>query len=272
MSKPRIALIGGGYVLSYLAQKLDPCSFVITSRSDSTVEQFKQNGFTAYKLDITQKDEVENFMKTFRTISTLIDSVPPQHTLPDPLIGTKNICSSLKESNCSRAFYLGTTGVFGVADGSWVDERTPCTPQAEKSLRRVQSEQLYKDLEISFTSFRLSGIYGPGRGMEERIKKDTYTKSLTPNRWSNRVHLEDIVQTLLNALDSEELLPEAFCVSDDKPRQVEQIEAYFSKKLNLELKEDKNKKPSYRAALNQRVSNALLKEKLLPSLKHPFLF
>ena len=63
--------------------------------------------------------------------------------------------------------YLSTIGVYGDADGGWVDESVAPNPSHARTQRRVEVEQAWLALGQrsgkATQIFRLAGIYGPGR-------------------------------------------------------------------------------------------------------------
>ena len=69
--------------------------------------------------------------------------------------------------------YLSTTGVYGEAEGGWIDETAPRVPTTDRGRRRVQAEDswlaLHHDHGLPVHLFRLSGIYGPGRSALQTV-------------------------------------------------------------------------------------------------------
>ena len=157
-------LLGGGYTLTKLAKKLDPKSFVITATSPEKVSWFQNEGFQAELVTLDTPDLLRALLQKHPEIDTIIDSVPPLSA--DPTQGVRSVISALEGSAVKRLFYLSTTGVYGYKDGSLVDESSECHPLNPRGQARLDSENLYRSLSnIAVTSFRISGIYGPGRGL-----------------------------------------------------------------------------------------------------------
>ncbi|MPY72493.1 MAG: hypothetical protein GEU92_20850, partial [Alphaproteobacteria bacterium] len=65
------------------------------------------------------------------------------------------------------AGYLSTTGVYGDRDGGWVGEGAALAPTGDRQRRRAAAEAgwlaLHAARGVKVHSFRLPGIYGPGR-------------------------------------------------------------------------------------------------------------
>ena len=104
-----------------------------------------------------------------------------------------------------RLVYISTTGVYGDCGGAWVDESWPLRPLADRSFRRLDAEQRLRawseasgaDLVI----LRVAGIYGPDRLPLARIKSGQPLVRLEDAPWSNRIHVDDLVEVCLAAVD-----------------------------------------------------------------------
>jgi nucleoside-diphosphate-sugar epimerase len=93
--------------------------------------------------------------------------------------------------------YLSTIGVYGDAQGGWVDEATLPTPSHARTIMRVKVEQKWlalgeraaKPVQI----FRLAGIYGPGRNPILNLVQRAQ-RIIKPGQVFNRIHVDDIAQ------------------------------------------------------------------------------
>ena len=76
----------------------------------------------------------------------------------------RNVLAALP-AETGRLIYISTTGVYGPADGDWVDEVTPPDPQREGGRASLAAEQVLAAHPLGQRSviLRLAGIYGPGR-------------------------------------------------------------------------------------------------------------
>lgn len=110
----------------------------------------------------------------------------------------------LASCGVERAVYLSSTSVYGDHEGDAVDHRTATSPNTPMGERRVEAERRFADVcghaAIEWMVLRLPGIYGPGRTFRERLLDGRYTHPEGVDRWSNRIHVEDVagaVRTLL---------------------------------------------------------------------------
>jgi hypothetical protein len=266
---PSVLLLGGGYTLSALAEQLPTDTFVITTQSEEKQSTFSNRGWNAECTQIESHQSVTTLFQRWPTLTTIIDSIPPLSEHTDPCLGAKNILTAAANS-CSRLIYLSTTGVYGKKDGSWVDESTPLTPYSEKSNARASVETTYRsELKERLLVLRLSGIYGPGRGLGVRLKRNGVPKTQYGDRYSNRIHRDDIVGVLQRSIQSDEAVPPVLNVSDDYPALTDEVIAYYQEKFALPFEQESREAYSPRFVLNQRVKNDLLKEHLSYSLRYP---
>lgn len=119
-----------------------------------------------------------------------------------------------------RIVYIGTTGVYGDCNGEWVDETRPLNPQVDRARRRADAErQLAAWRSASHGEvivLRVAGIYGPGKLPLQRLRQGTPMVAATDAPWTNRIHIDDLVETCLAAM-IRGIDGEAYNVSDGTP-------------------------------------------------------
>lgn len=175
--------------------------------------------------------------------------------------------------------YLSTTGVYGDFDGRWVFESSPLKAQSVEGARRVGAErdwrQVGRGMGLTVTTFRLPGIYGPGRSALDRLRAGEGRRIVKPGQVFSRVHLDDIVAGLLASLDR----PRAggiYNLCDDEPAPPQDVMEYAARLLGAPVPPDLpfnelGLSPATRRfyAENKRVSNALAKAELGWRPKYP---
>lgn len=272
-SAPHIALIGGGYTLQRVAELLKPGEFVITSRNVATCEEWRARGWYAHQLIIEDLGSIRGLFTAFPTIQRIVDSVPPLRVSTDPAAGVRNIVSEIKNRQISRVVYLSTTGVFGVRDGSIVNEDTAPAPWNAQGESRWLSEQAYAESGIPFTALRLPAIYGFDRGIVFSIRQSSYRLVGNGSFWTNRIHVEDLAR-IIEATLRKDSLPRVLCVSDDEPAQAKDVAAFVCTREGLPLpgyvsEEEVLKGGGYTMLSNQRIQNSLMKRVLGITLTYP---
>ncbi len=175
--------------------------------------------------------------------------------------------------------YLSTTGVYGDHQGGWVDETTPAKPSTKRGAARVATEgewqALAQDHGLPLHIFRLPGIYGPGRGPFEKVRRGTARRIIKEGQVFGRIHVEDIAQTLLASMRTPN--PGAiYNVSDDDPAPPQDVIGYAAKLLGAPIPpaipfEKAEMTPMARSfyAESKRVDNQRMKEELGIKLRYP---
>lgn len=272
---PEILLLGGGYTLGFLAGRLAPGSFVISSRNFETITSYKQKGWLAAQADLSCKESIRALLSNYPDIKTVIDSIPPVASSEKERDDCyRDYFELLKSTAVDRAVFLSSTGVYGTTDGSWVDERTKTSPLSDSGKKRLQVEKLYCKSGIKSCCLRLSGIYGPGRGIRKLLEQGSYTTIAGEDRWTNRIHVEDIAGVLEGVLSFKGKLPELINLSDDKPSLSSEVLRFYCENFGYALPKEISRKQAkaqgrMRLLGNQRVSNALLHKTFDYQFRYP---
>ena len=108
------------------------------------------------------------------------------------------------QNRSERWFYISSTSVYGVSDGSFVDESTPCEPTSEAGRVCWQAEQTLhahaQDSSVEHVILRSAGIYGPDR-LLRRVADVKAGNPLAgrPDSFLNLIHVDDIQAAVLAA-------------------------------------------------------------------------
>jgi len=134
---------------------------------------------------------------------------------------------------------------------------------------------LFEKHNLPLHVFRLSGIYGPGRSAIDSVLGGTARRVYKANHAFNRIHVDDIAQTLLASM----LAPqggEIYNLADDQPAPSHDVIAYACEILGLEPSplidiEDADLSPMARSFYNDYkiVINNKIKETLGVNLLYP---
>lgn len=125
-----------------------------------------------------------------------------------------------------------TTGVYGVDDGSWVDEATPAEPTRATAAAVREGEHRLFDMAPT-SVLRPAGIYGPGRtGLQDRVRagEAPIARDGTP-RWTNRVHRDDVVEALRTLVSHPDPPPVVIAV-DDEPVPRDDVVRWLAERLD----------------------------------------
>jgi len=279
MSQPyHLLILGCGYVGSHLARACLAEGMTVTgsTRSQAHATELRRAGIhaivAASPLDIPDTQ----WAKT----THLIDSIPLTKQGDTMSASQTEWLPSItpKLTALAWAGYLSTTGVYGDAGGAWVDETYPCRPSSVRGKQRLRAEQAWLNSGLPIELFRLAGIYGPERNLIERLQAGGYQAiKWQPDHYASRIHVDDIVATLLAAMHS----PKAgriLNVADDLPLPhsdyVQQLAAQLGAPAPIILTPEEGEQqlsPTVRSFFsdNKRISNQRLHDELRKTLTYP---
>ena len=246
-----------------------------TSRSPARVSALREDGFDA--TTFSGDGPSEDVRDRLKDATHLLLSIAPG-AAGDPAL-SHHRADIADASNLEWIGYLSTVGVYGNHDGAWVDEETPVRPTSERSVRRVAAEKDWLDFATETGKcvqlFRIAGIYGPGRGPLENMRRGKSRRIIKPGQVFNRIHVEDIA----NILDASVASPRAgaiYNMSDNEPAPPQDVIAYAAELLGVapppEIAfEDAEMSQMGRSFYgeNKRVSNARIRTELGVDLFYP---
>lgn len=186
---PHMFIFGLGYTASRIATALRGQGWVVEATGSKGDVDF---GDGAAVRDVLTR------------ASHVLSSVPPADS-SDPVLDRFG-------SDITQGWtgYLSSTGVYGDAQGAWVDESAPVGGGRRTARAQCDRRWLAKGARV----FRLPGIYGPGRSALERVQSGTAKRIDLPGQVFSRVHVDDIVSGVLKGLNGPE---GAYNLSDDLP-------------------------------------------------------
>ncbi|MDG6080051.1 SDR family NAD(P)-dependent oxidoreductase [Erythrobacter litoralis] len=190
---PQMFIFGLGYTAKKCADALIADGWRISATgSDGDVDFGDRNAVLA----------------ALRNASHVLSSVPPDRESGlDPVRDTYG-----RDFPTAWYGYLSSTGVYGDANGAWVDEASP-TGSGRRSARS-DADALW--LKLQARVFRLPGIYGPGRNALDKVRDGSAHRIDMPGQVFSRIHVDDIVNGVVSALESG--APEgAYNLGDDLP-------------------------------------------------------
>lgn len=273
--KPYFLIFGFGYTAKVLSSKLISQGFNVIGTKRSLDEE---------ELEVTQGIKLINFNSPkiedyLSQASHILISIPPTNSMGDSVLIKYGDMIRKQAGQLKWLGYLSSTGVYGNHEGAWVDEKSMCIPHTPTAIQRLEAEQAWlsfaKINQLPLQVFRLSGIYGPGRNVFERLQRGKNQSIYKKEQVFCRIHVEDIVSVLLASMNCINNLA-IYNVSDDEPTPLHTVELYASSLLQ---REPPPLVPFTEASLsplekefysnNRRVSNLKIKKELHITLKYP---
>lgn len=271
---PCFFIFGFGYTAKALAPKLIAEGFKVIGTSRAA-DEHKQNNLDV-KLIGFDDPSVENYLNL---ATHLLICIPPASTLSDIVLIKYSELIIKQAPHLKWLAYLSSTGVYGNHEGKWVTEESKCIPHTQTGITRLKAEQAWilfaQKHQLPLHLFRLSGIYGPRRNVLERLMQGKKQRVFKENQVFCRIHVEDIVTTLLASIQLPNPLS-IYNVSDDKPTPAHVVDDYAAQLLHRKplplipfSEADLSAMEQEFYANNRRVSNLKIKEALHVALKYP---
>jgi nucleoside-diphosphate-sugar epimerase len=203
-------IVGCGYVGARLARlmKTQGRPVLAIVRSGPSETSLEQSAIHALRLDFDAVNEpaLQESLATAAQDSALVYLVPP------PAGGTTDprleaFLRQLGDAIPSVFVYVSTTGVYGDTGGAVVDEQAPLVPGSDRARRRVAAEALATawcaGRGVRCVIMRAPGIYGPFRLPLERLQRGEPALRQEDSGPGNRIHVDDLVNGLVTAIDKE---------------------------------------------------------------------
>ena len=276
MSKSRL-IIGCGYLGRRVADRWLSAGDTVHAftRSAAHGEAFRAAGMLPIIGDVTKPNSLSDLPE----VDTLLFAVGYDRTVEGPSIeevyavGFQNVLNALND-RAGRVIYISTTGVYGDAQGSWIDESTPTDPHRAGGKASLAAEQALAASQFAErgTSLRLAGIYGPDR-LPYLQQISVGEPIAAPSKgWLNLIHVDDAAQAVIVTAEAESV-PPLLCVSDGAPaergafyREVAQLMGAPAPQF---VDPPEGSPRAARAAADKRVSNRQLIESLGIELRYP---
>lgn len=271
---PCFFIFGFGYTAKALASQLIAANFKVIGTSRTPNEQPLNH------LDIQLIAFDSSEMAHYLSLAThLLICIPPDSTLGDMVLIKYGDLIKKQGPGLKWIGYLSSTGVYGNHEGNWVSEESECISHTPTGIARFKAEQAWfsfaRKYRLPLHLFRLSGIYGPGRNVLERLINGKKQSVFKENHVFSRVHVDDIVTTLLASIKLPNPLS-IYNVSDDEPAAAHIVDQYAAKLLCRESLplisfSEAHLSPMEQEfyANNRRVSNVKIKKELGVVLKYP---
>lgn len=186
-----------------------------TVRSEEKAARLRAEGIRAHVFDGNSPSPTarEDILRA----THVIHSIPPPGP-QDPVLAFHR--ADLDDApDLQWLGYFSTVGVYGDANGDWIDESAPARAMNTRGRNRIDTEQLWlayaRERGLPLLVLRLAGIYGPGRSAFDKLRAGTAQRIVKPNQVFNRIHVEDIGR--VTAMAAKGKLGGIYNLADDTP-------------------------------------------------------
>ena len=132
-----------------------------------------------------------------------------------------------------RVVFTSSTGVYGITDGSWVDEDTPAAPTSVTGEILVEAEEALLRRRPDAVVLRLAGVYGPGRTRLIDQVRGGHAVIPDPPVHTNRIHRDDAAEALLHLAGLSDPAP-CYLGVDDAPADKGEVLRFLAGELGVE--------------------------------------
>ncbi|MEO8549636.1 MAG: NAD-dependent epimerase/dehydratase family protein [Kofleriaceae bacterium] len=254
-------VIGAGYTGTALARRLvaDDSRVIVTRRDPVTATRLAgELGCEGRAVDLARATEPAP------SGSIVVCCAPPGD---DPAAEIANLVALAATAH--RLVYVSSTGVYAPGDGAWVDERFPLAPETASGKKRLAAERALPDEAVIL---RAAGIYGPGRGLAERLRAGTYRIIGDGSAHVSRIHVDDLVEAIVRAGTSTITGP-VNCADDD-PAPIGELADAVAAALGVPAaarvpRSKVDPEIAGMLAADRRIANDRMKRELGVELRHP---
>ena len=255
MSVSRFLVLGAGYAGSAAARlaRSSGRHVIVTARTAERAESLRAEGFVvlqAPELDAGIAEHIDG--DTDVLVSFQPD--PATDALVAPLL-----------PRAHASVYLSSTGVYGNVVGHVDDDTMIEHPPGERARKILDAEAHYRN--AGATILRCPGIYGPDRGLHQRVLGGGHRIPGDGEGFLSRIHVQDLAQFVLAAVDHP---PETFVVGDAEPARHLDVVRFVCELHELPLPE-RAPAESVHATLraNRRVDSTRARRVLGVALRYP---
>jgi nucleoside-diphosphate-sugar epimerase len=206
---------------------------------------------------------------------TVLHSIPPVAALP-PGQAVRAALQAAYANSAECFIYLSSSGLYGAMpdDESWIDEESPLAHDDPPMANVLADERELEDTKferLRTITLRLAPVYGPGRGVRNRLRKDQYRLLDEGQHAISRIHVDDVVRVVLAAEDRA-VAKSRFLVADDEPTTQRDYATWLCERMSIPLPPSRSifEPGAPRVAhRNRRIRNTLLKTTLGLELQYP---
>jgi nucleoside-diphosphate-sugar epimerase len=185
-------VIGCGYLGRRVALRWreEGCRVFVTTRSLARAAEFRRLGLEPVVCDVLDRAS----LRALPAVPTAVYCVGFDRAVGATMrqvyvVGLAQVVECLPRP--SRFLYVSSTGVYGQADGEWLDEAAPTEPADEAGRTVLAAERLLRDRLPEAVVLRFAGIYGPGRLIREQALRAGQPLTGDPDKYLNLIHVED---------------------------------------------------------------------------------
>src|SRR5262245_35468426 len=236
-----LIILGCGYVGTCLARAALSAGRTVrvAARSTGRLSALTQVGAEVKYLDASVPKQLGPVLSSLPG-ATVVYSIPPVAALP-PGHAIRAALQAAYGAGAARFIHFSSAGLYGSLpdDEAWIDEAAPVARDDMPMANVLADEQeiercTFDPSRLSRVILRLAPVYGPGRGLRERIRKGEYRILDDGQHATSRIHVDDVVRVVFAA---EQRAPAhaVYLVADDEPTTQGQYAAWLSERMGVAM-------------------------------------
>ncbi|MBA3461579.1 MAG: NAD-dependent epimerase/dehydratase family protein [Deltaproteobacteria bacterium] len=276
MSDAPLIVLGCGYVGTHVAKLAREAGRTVrvAARGTGRLQPLIPLGIEVKFADIAIPKQLTAVFTSLHG-ATVLYSVPPASSGP-PGSAVRNALQASYGIGANCFIYLSSSGMYGPLpdDDTWIDEDSPLAhddpPMAGVQVdEQVVSQNQFDRLRT--VVLRLAPVYGPKRGVRERLKKGDYKILDEGQHAISRIHIDDVAKVIFAAEDK---APDRalLLVADDEPTTQGEYAKWLAERMGVPMPPSRSMyEPgaSRVAHRNRKIRNARMKETLGIELTYP---
>lgn len=277
-------IFGCGYLGARVARRWHDAGHevAVVTRSRPRADGFAHHGYRALIADVTKPESLVDLPAAQTVLYSVGFDREGGPSIEEAYAGgVRNVLAALPRDS-GQFIYISTTGVYGPAEGGWVDEETPPDPQREGGRASLAAEHVLAAHPIEKRSviLRLAGIYGPGRvPFLEKLQAGEPIPAPSAG-YLNLIHVDDAAEVVVAAAErtwgdvsATGTGPRIYCVNDGHPVERGDYYVEVTRLIGAPPPQfaapDPDSPRAARAAANRRVSNDRMLAELGVRLAYP---
>ncbi|MEO8700583.1 MAG: NAD-dependent epimerase/dehydratase family protein [Kofleriaceae bacterium] len=270
-----LIILGCGYVGSRIARTALAAGRTVRvcSRSTGRLAPLGELGAEVKYVDAAMQKQLTAAMASSHG-ATVVYAVPPINSIPPPT-AIRAALQAAYGGGATCFIYFSTSGLYGQQpdDDAWIDEDTPIAHDdpAMKAILEVEDAIRTSTFDrVRTVILRLAPVYGPGRGVRERLRKGEYRILDDGKHAISRIHVDDVARIVF-AAEQHAPTKSTYLVADDEPTTQGEYATWLTQRMGVAMPPSRNmfEPGAPRVHRNRRIRNAKLKRELEVTLAYP---
>lgn len=268
-------ILGSGYIGSRLARALlaDGERVIACSRNRDQLAALEQAGAEIHPFQASGARAFRHALGAEQR-AIVVYALPLLPGIPPGDVVNRAVSAALRVG-AERLVYLSSTAIYGEGrDDRVVDEDSSPDLEDLEARAYLGAEGAIHDARangLDSIMLRLAPVYGPGRGVRERLLDGSYKLLDEGEHVYSRVHVDDVVGVIRAAV-ARAPVNATYCVADDRPCPQKEHADWLCQHLGVRSPPSVPTlapgQPRHRIR-NRAVSNARLKRELEYALLYP---